>query len=82
MNGYPDPDATAEWLDARYVFPFCNGVLDVEGIVAQTLLGRFRTLAALNALLEHGHIQMVPPQHERDVEASTDEMADLIAALV
>ena len=81
----PDPAAVAEWLDARYVFPFCDGVLDVESVVERTLLGRFRTLAALSALLEHGHVRLVDEcdeSDESDTSAPTDELADLIAALV
>jgi len=75
----PDPAASAEWLDARYVFAFCNGVLDVEGIIERTLLGRFRTLGALAALLDAGHVRLVDGREE---SAPSDELADLIAALV
>lgn len=78
----PDPAAVAEWLDARYVFPFCDGVLDVNGVVERTLLGRFRTLAALSALLEHGHVRLIDDNGETHTSAPTDELADLIAALV
>lgn len=78
----PDPAAVAEWLDARYVFPFCDGVLDVESVVERTLLGRFRTLAALSALLEHGHVRLVDDADESEGNAPSDELADLIAALV
>jgi len=82
----PDPDATAEWLDARYVFSFCNGIVDIEGVIERTLLGRFRTLAALAALRDHGHVQLVESGTETRVErsgegASDDEFADLVAAL-
>lgn len=78
----PDPASLAEWLDARYVFPFCDGVLDIDGVVEQTLLGRFRTLAAVSALREHGYVRLVDECDESDPSAPTDELADLIAALV
>lgn len=81
----PDPDAASEWLDARYVFAFCDGVLDVEQIVERTLLGRFRTLAALTALAEHGHVRLVEDGEREDGAsedaAPSDELADLIASL-
>lgn len=77
----PDPAAVAEWLDARYVFAFCDGVLDVESVVERTLLGGFRTLAALSALLEHGHVRLVDEADGSHTSAPTHELADLIAAL-
>lgn len=75
----PDAEASAEWLDARYVFAFCDGIRTIDGIVAHTLLGRFRTLSALDALVQHGHVQLVDGSDE---SAPTDELADLIAALI
>ncbi|MBV1858890.1 MAG: hypothetical protein KUG77_10800 [Nannocystaceae bacterium] len=80
---HPDPAANAEWLDARYVFAFCDGVTDVAGIVERTLLGRFRTLSALSALLQHGHVRLVSGAAESNehTSESSDELADLIAAL-
>ena len=47
----PDPAAEAEWLDARWVFDFCDGVTSIEGLGDATMLGRFRTLAAVLAPL-------------------------------
>lgn len=76
---HPDSAANAEWLDARYVFAFCDGITDVSGIVELALLGRFRTLSALSALLHHGHIRLVDSADEN--AESSDELADLIAAL-
>ncbi len=79
---HPDPAAAAEWLDARYVFAFCDGVSDVAGIVERALLGRFRTLAAIQALIAHGSIRLVDGQDASpDDLHPSDEMADLIAAL-
>lgn len=80
---HPDPAANAEWLDARYVFAFCDGVTDVEGVVERALLGRFRTLSALSALLHHRHIRLVDRAGQSRSESgeSSDELADLIAAL-
>ena len=82
----PDPDAAAEWLDARYVFSFCNWVLDIEGVIERTLLGRFRTLAALAALRDHGQVRLVEPGVETEAgqgegRGQGDEFADLVAAL-
>ena len=79
-DGWEVEDA-AGWLDARFVFPFCNGVLDVEAIVERTLLGRFRTLAALHALAEQGHVRLVKAERVGE-DANSDEFADLIASLV
>ncbi|MGH1340952.1 MAG: hypothetical protein ACRBN8_05340 [Nannocystales bacterium] len=79
----PDTAANAEWIDARYVFAFCDGVTDVERVVELTLLGRFRTLSAVAVLLHHGHIRLVDgadTSGEQDLESS-EELADLIAAL-
>lgn len=80
---HPDPAANAEWLDARYVFAFCDGLTDVAGIVERALLGRFRTLSALSALLHHRHIRLVDGSDQSADEnaESSDELADLIAAL-
>ena len=80
---HPDPAASAEWLDARYVFPFCDGVRSLEAVVEQTLLGRFRTLAGIDALLQHGHVRLVDSSDDSaPTDEPTDELADLIAALV
>lgn len=80
---HPDPAANGEWLDARYVFAFCDGVTDVAGVVERTLLGRFRTLSALCALLHHRHVRLVDGSGQSDDESveSSEELADLIAAL-
>jgi len=80
---HPDPAANAEWLDARYVFAFCDGVTDVESIVELALLGRFRTLSAIAALLHHGHVRLVDGAAQPDAQdaESSEELADLIAAL-
>ncbi len=83
FEDHPDAAARAQWLDARYVFAFCDGVIDVQSIVELALLGRFRTLSAIAALLHRGHIRLVDRAAEpgdQDVESS-EELADLIAAL-
>ena len=80
---HPDPAANAEWLDARYIFAFCDGLTDLAGVVERALLGRFRTLCALSALLQHRHIRLVDAGGEAGDEPaeSSDELADLIASL-
>lgn len=52
----PDPAAEAEWQDARRVFELCDGITDIAELVERSMLGRFRTLAALLALVERSHI--------------------------
>jgi hypothetical protein len=54
----PDPAAESEWLDARYVYDFCDGITSVEGLGDSTMLGRFRTLSAVLALLERDHVAL------------------------
>lgn len=71
----PDDAAQSEWLDARYVFPFCDGLTDVETLVDQTLLGRFRTMSAIQVLAERGHVALV------DHDCELDAVEDLVAAL-
>lgn len=71
----PDPAAESEWADARVVFECCDGVTTVEGLADATMLGRFRTVGALVALLERGHVTLMPALE------GTDELADLVAAL-
>ena len=71
----PDDAAESEWLDARYVFPFCDGLTDVETLVDHTLLGRFRTLSAIQVLAERGHVALV------DHDCELDAVAELVAAL-
>ncbi len=66
----PDPAAEAEWLDARFVFDFCDGSTDLDGLVERTMLGRFRTVSAVVALAQRKHIQVI-----------ADEYADLICDL-
>ncbi len=83
FEDHPDPAANAEWLDARYVFAFCDGLTDVAGIAERALLGRFRTLSALSALLHHRHVRLIDggEQSSEENSESSDELADLIAAL-
>ncbi len=71
----PDPAAEAEWLDARYVFDFCDGVTSVEGLGEATMLGRFRTLGAVLALLERDHVAL------SGSGGRLDELDDLILEL-
>lgn len=66
----PDPAAETEWLDARLVFDFCDGSSGITGLVERTMLGRFRTVSAIVALLHRKHIQII-----------ADEYADLICDL-
>ena len=77
---HPDAHAKGEWVDARFVFAFCDGTLSVHDIISRTMLGAFRTLAALVALVEEGHVQLLHSRLESDPSASA-EMVDLIAAL-
>ena len=71
----PDPAAEAEWLDARWVFDFCDGVTSIEGLGDATMLGRFRTLAAVLALLERDHVAL------SGHAGQLDELEDLILEL-
>lgn len=52
----PDPAAESEWRDARRVFELCDGMTSIKGVVERSMLGRFRTLAAMLALVERAHI--------------------------
>jgi hypothetical protein len=71
----PDPAAESEWLDARYVYDFCDGVTSVDGLAEATLLGRFRTLSAVLALLERDHVAL------SGHGSTLDELEDLILEL-
>jgi hypothetical protein len=71
----PDPAAETEWLDARHVFDFCDGVTSVDGLADATMLGRFRTLSAVLALLERDHVALSGHGGE------LDELEDLILEL-
>ncbi len=71
----PDPAAEAEWMDARAVFESCDGVTTVDGLAAATMLSRFRVASALVALLDRGHVALMP-----SVEGG-NEIGDLIQAL-
>jgi hypothetical protein len=71
----PDPAAESEWLDARYVYDFCDGVTSVEGLGDATMLGRFRTMSAVLALLEREHVALAGHA------GTLDELDDLILEL-
>jgi hypothetical protein len=62
----PDPAAEAEWLDARYIFDFCDGITSIEGLAEATMLGRFRTMSAVLALLERDHVALAGHGGELD----------------
>ena len=52
----PDPAAEAEWRDARRIFELCDGMATIAEVVERSMLGRFRTLSAMLALVERSHI--------------------------
>lgn len=54
----PDPAAEAEWADARHVFDRCDGSTTIDQLVDRAMLGRFRTIQAVLALLERGHVRV------------------------
>jgi hypothetical protein len=74
----PDPAAEAEWADACQVFEYCDGMTSIDELVERTMMGRFRTLSAVLALLERGHVTLteLPCLPE-----PSDALAELIADL-
>jgi hypothetical protein len=74
----PDPAAEGEWADARHVFECCDGVASIEALVERTMIGRFRTMQAVLALLERAHVMLVEQQLAPE---PSDELAELIADL-
>jgi len=63
------------WVDARYVFGFCDGLNSIETLVERTMIGRYRTLSALQRLQEHGHVMAFGDACE------LDDQHDLLATL-
>lgn len=74
----PDPAAEAEWADARHVFECCDGMTSIANLVERAMIGHFRTLQAVLALLERAHVTLTEVAHSPD---ASGELADLIADL-
>jgi hypothetical protein len=70
----PDPAAVAEWNDARRVFELCDGMTTIEGVVERSMLGRFRTLAAVLALVERSHVALMA--HFTGCDDASDELLE------
>lgn len=58
-----DPAARAEWLDARFVFEFCDGSTNIEGLSERAMLGEFRTSVAVLTLAQRGHVRLVRDEY-------------------
>ena len=81
----PDPAAVAEWNDARRIFELCDGMTSIDGVVERSMLGRFRTLSAMLALVERSHIAFMAHFTGCDVAsdgANDYAMGDFFASLV
>jgi len=68
----PDPAAEAEWRDARRVFELCDGMSTIDDVVERSMLGRFRTLSAMLALVERSHIAFMAHFAGCDEPAASD----------
>lgn len=80
----PDPAAVGEWNDARRIFELCDGMTSIDGVVERSMLGRFRTLSAMLALVERSHIAFMA--HFAGCDETTDganegELGDFLASL-
>jgi len=54
----PDEAATEEWRDVRWVYSLCDATRTLEDIVQLSMLGRFRTTAALATLVRCGNVSI------------------------
>jgi hypothetical protein len=71
----PDPAAEAEWRDAHRVFELCDGMTTIDEVVQRSMIGRFRTLCGMLALVQRSHIVFMT------AFAGCDESDDLLESL-
>lgn len=55
----PDAAASEEWKDVRWVYGLCDGRRSLADVVQHSLLGRYRTAAALATLVRCGNVELV-----------------------
>ncbi|TPV93800.1 MAG: hypothetical protein B7733_18530 [Myxococcales bacterium FL481] len=74
LDFHDDPDSAAmsEWSDVRRLWSLCDGTSEVDRIVERAMLGRFRGLAAVAALLERGHVVAVQGLAEGEDRAAAN----------
>ncbi|MEM6292286.1 MAG: hypothetical protein AAGA54_13515 [Myxococcota bacterium] len=58
----PDPATTETWTQARLLWSLCDGQHSIAELIDLSLLGRFRTLAAVSMLAESQCVIVIEPQ--------------------
>ncbi len=58
----PDPATTETWTQAQLLWSLCDGQHSIDELIDLSLLGRFRTLAAVSMLAESQSVIVVEPE--------------------
>lgn len=74
----PDPAALAEWDDAVRIWSLCDGQSTLAEIIEVALLGRFRSLLALQTLVKAQHVVLVDPGKRAKAPSGEYELAAVI----
>ena len=55
----PDEAATEEWSDVRLVYSMCEGASSIREVLEESLLGEYRTAAAICTLVRCGNLNLL-----------------------